>query len=142
MTFCVGHWLSTHATSDPTWQSDVAKLQRIEKVVDKIQPGPIRCLYGPSPLIQPICFFSFNLGKLNGPSPTDVYFLSHNLSQSTFFWASTFSSPLVSFLLFFFILKQVPIVKWEPITRIVVWVPHASSIFVQLDNLIQRANKA
>ena len=43
MTFCFGHWLSAQATSDPTWQSDVAKLRPIEKVIDKIQPGPIRC---------------------------------------------------------------------------------------------------
>ena len=42
MTFCFGHWLSAHATSDPTWQSDVEKLRPIEKVIDKIQPSPIR----------------------------------------------------------------------------------------------------
>ena len=34
-------------------------IQRGKLMWHKIQPGPIRCLYGPSPLIQPIYVFSY-----------------------------------------------------------------------------------
>ena len=34
----------------------MAKLRPNEKVVDKNQPGPIRCLYGPRPTTKPFLF--------------------------------------------------------------------------------------
>lgn len=56
---------SAHTTSDLTWQADMAKLRPNGKVVDYNQPSPVRCLYGPSPTIQPIyCFFSLSFGCL------------------------------------------------------------------------------
>jgi len=84
----------------------VAKLRPIEKVVDKIQPGPIRCLYGPSPLIQPIyIFFPANFGELHGPSPTirPFYFLGQGL--------------FVPAVLVFFFYKMDPLVKQVPLVR-------------------------
>ena len=63
MTFCFGHWLSAQATSDPTWQSDVAKLRPIEKVVDKIQLGPIQCFIWAEPINSAhLLLFLFQFG--------------------------------------------------------------------------------
>lgn len=59
MTFCFGHWLSTQAMSDPTWQSDVAKLRPIQKVTDKIQPGPFRCFRWAEPINSSFLYYFF-----------------------------------------------------------------------------------
>ena len=58
-TFCFGHWLSAQSTSDPTWQSDMAKLRLIEKVVDKIQPGSIECFTWAEPINSAFLLYIF-----------------------------------------------------------------------------------
>jgi hypothetical protein len=57
---------------DPPWQADVANLRPIEKVVDKNQPGPIRCFTWAEPNNSAFLyiFLAVNSGRLHGPSPT------------------------------------------------------------------------
>ena len=111
MTFCFGHWLSAQATSDPTWQSDVAKLRPIEKVTDKIQPSPIRCFTWAKPNnLAYLSFFLSIFGQVHGPSPTiqPFYFLGHGLFGSTI-------SDFLIITFFFSCFKMGQLVRWVPL---------------------------
>ena len=87
MTFCFGHWLSGQATSDPTWQAEVAKLRPIQKVTGKIQPGPIHCFTWAEPNNSAFLFHKLRSVFL-GLSLSMVHFFFG--SHLFFFWASAF----------------------------------------------------
>ena len=93
MTFCFGHWLSAQATSDPTWQSDVAKLRPIQKVTDKIQPGPIRCFRWAEPINSAFLiyiFYQFLIGFMGQAQHFSIFFQAMAFYYLFLFWASAF----------------------------------------------------
>ena len=150
MTFCFGHWLSAQATSDPTWQSDVAKLRPIEKVTDKIQPGPIRCFTWAEPNNSAyLCFFlsvNFWLGSWAKPNIAAFLFSRRSAFLLPFLiWAFLQSildqvpghpirSHLSVFFCFFPILKD-PLVKWDQVCCL--GATRQFSICATTNNLIQ-----
>ena len=87
-------------------------IQRGNLTWHKIQPGPIQCLYGPSPLIQPIYIFSMNFlsASWTKPNIAAFLFLAHGLFVST-----------VSF--FFFFSKLGSLVRWVPHCQVLVLGP-------------------
>ena len=78
----------------------------------KIQPGPIRCLYGPSPLIQPIYIFFYEFF---------VSFMDQAQHCSLFIFGP-WPFCLNSFILFFFS-KLGPLVMWVPHCQVLVLGP-------------------
>ena len=89
ITSCFGHWLSAQATSDPTWQSDMAKWRPIEKVVDKIQPGPIWCFTWAEPNNSAFLIFIFSV-SYTGQAHFNLLFISgpgsFKIIRAIIFW--------------------------------------------------------